>query len=108
MNKSTIVESNGENIMDFLEILIEKNLEKEVILNSISYYFANSTSYINDWRTKYRKKRIKEQYSMLKTSNLSKEAIYRKIAKDLKKEFISKSIDARITTRVVRHAIESA
>jgi len=108
MNKNTVLESNGLSVMEFIEKLLTENIEKEIILNSISFNYANSMSYIHDWRTKYRKIRIKEKYKTLKTSDLAKEEIFRRISYELEKEFLEKNIDVNMTPRVVRHAIESA
>lgn len=108
LDKNTVLESNGLTIMEFIEQLLNDKEDKTVILNSLSFNFSNSMSYIHDWRTKYRKRRIQEEYQKIKCSDLKQEEIYRNISHSLQREFSKENIDVKITPRVVRHAVESA
>lgn len=108
MNKNTILESNNMNVMDFIERLLTEEKDKVVILNSISFYFAGNPTYISDWRLKYRKNRIREEYFLQSKKDKNQYDIYRFISKKLEKEFKEKNIDVAMSARVVRHAVESA
>lgn len=108
MNNNTILESNSMNVMDFIDKLLTENKDKVTILNSISFYFAGNNTYISDWRLKYRKNRIKEEYFLQSKKGKNQYDIYKFISNKLEKEFKEQNINVSITPRVVRHAVESA
>lgn len=110
IDKFTTLESNGENIMTYLENLLDSTKDKKTILHSISYYFGGSTSYVEDWRIKERKRRIRAIYNeKYFNTNRSQAEIYRNILIDLEKEQAKGTFFAiPLSERIIRHAIESA
>lgn len=60
MDKSTILESNGENIMDFLAEKLEGLVDRDEILLSISDRFCGNKEYVKDYRFPIRNRKILE------------------------------------------------
>jgi len=106
--KIEILDIESKNIMEFIEKLIQRTKNEKIILHNISHYFGGSEAYIEKWDIRERKNKIREIYnSKYKHADMNQQKKYRCVVEDIQIEIMeNKFPDMKVTTRMVRHAIE--